>query len=300
MEVPLRALAALTLVLFACNEPPAPPAPPGTFQSTGAVVVTADGQPITQEMVDALARRIPPQQMEQLKNDPAKMKELVTQVAIGDVLYRRAIEQKLHEKPEMIASLAMSQRDALAGELIRKIGDDASTDEAIKAQYEKQAVRFNRPAVKLQHMLVKEKPVAEEVVASLKAGGDFASLKAAKSLDGAQSDGEVGWMERGRMMPTIEEQVFAAAKGDVVGPVESEQGYHVLKIVDTRTATPLEEVKDQLAEQVKREAVDNYIGEVHQAMKLEWPGEAKPATETPADPAAGGAPPADGAAAAPH
>lgn len=70
---------------------------------------------------------------------------------------------------------------------------------------------------------------ATELVTKVKNGGDFAKLAAAHSSCPSKSrGGDLGTFERGRMVPAFEKALIAAKAGDVVGPVETEFGFHVI------------------------------------------------------------------------
>jgi len=82
------------------------------------------------------------------------------------------------------------------------------------------------------------------------AGGDFAALAEKHSDDPGSKDrgGDLGWFGRGRMMPEFEEAVFAAKPGDIVGPVRSQYGFHIIKVDGFRPESqrPFEEVVEQV------------------------------------------------------
>lgn len=95
---------------------------------------------------------------------------------------------------------------------------------------------------------------AEEAARRARSGEDFAALAAEYSEDPASKDrgGDLGWFSRGRMVPEFEQAVFEAAPGDIVGPVESQYGFHVIKVEGRREARPqtLDEVRDQVRSRV--------------------------------------------------
>jgi len=95
---------------------------------------------------------------------------------------------------------------------------------------------------------------AEEVAKSARSGEDFTALAAKYSEDPASKDrgGDLGWFSRGRMVAEFEQAVFSASPGDIVGPVESQYGFHIIKIEGRRDARSqtLEEVRDQVRSQV--------------------------------------------------
>jgi len=83
-----------------------------------------------------------------------------------------------------------------------------------------------------------------------RAGGDFASLAEKHSDDPGSKDkgGDLGWFGRGRMVPEFDEAVFGAKPGDIVGPVRSQYGYHIIKVEGFRPERqrPFEDVAEQV------------------------------------------------------
>ena len=77
---------------------------------------------------------------------------------------------------------------------------------------------------------------AEEVLAELKAGREFEAVARQFSDDpGSRTQGgDLGWFGRGRMVPSFEDAAFEAPPGELVGPVESSFGFHVLQVTDKR------------------------------------------------------------------
>lgn len=77
---------------------------------------------------------------------------------------------------------------------------------------------------------------AEEVIAELQAGREFEAVARQFSDDpgSREQGGDLGWFGRGRMVPSFETAAFDAPLGDLVGPVESPFGFHVLQVTDRR------------------------------------------------------------------
>jgi peptidyl-prolyl cis-trans isomerase D len=91
---------------------------------------------------------------------------------------------------------------------------------------------------------------AESVAEMARKGADFAELAKKYSEDPGSKDngGDLGWFARGRMVKEFEDAVFGHKPGDIVGPVKSQFGYHVIKVEGYQPARqrPLEEVRDQV------------------------------------------------------
>ena len=120
-----------------------------------------------------------------------------------------------------------------------------------------------------RHILFRLAPEADELkrgetelrangVATIaRSGADFAVLAAEHSEDPGSKDigGDLGWFGRGQMVPEFESVVFAAKPGDIVGPIKSQFGYHVIKVEGFRPEhqQPFEEVQEQIRFQVSEE-----------------------------------------------
>jgi peptidyl-prolyl cis-trans isomerase D len=98
---------------------------------------------------------------------------------------------------------------------------------------------------------------ANGVAAIARSGADFSILAAEHSEDPGSKDigGDLGWFGRGQMVPEFETVVFSAKPGDIVGPVKSQFGYHVIKVEGFRPEhqQPFEEVQEQIRFQVSEE-----------------------------------------------
>jgi parvulin-like peptidyl-prolyl isomerase len=83
-----------------------------------------------------------------------------------------------------------------------------------------------------RHILVKDEQQAKDILAKLSAGEDWTKLAAEFSTDSSNKDngGDLGWFERGRMVPEFENVVFGLAVGEVVSqPVKTNFGYHIIQ-----------------------------------------------------------------------
>lgn len=135
-------------------------------------------------------------------------------------------------------------------------------DAELEAYYQEHRGEFVEPEkIRARHILFRIAPDnpeaatearlrADGVAAMARSGADFAELAAKHSDDPGSKEqgGDLGWFGRGRMVPEFEQAVFAAKPGDIVGPVESQFGLHVIKVEGYQPARerPLEEVRDQV------------------------------------------------------
>jgi peptidyl-prolyl cis-trans isomerase D len=139
------------------------------------------------------------------------------------------------------------------------------TPQQVEAYYQANLQQFSNPEqVHAQHILLKTsgkdaaavRKQAESILKEAKApGADFAALARKYSEDEASkgSGGDLGFFGRGSMVKPFEDAAFAMTPGQVSDLVETDFGFHVIKMIEKRAAgqRPLAEVKDQIAEQLK-------------------------------------------------
>lgn len=152
------------------------------------------------------------------------------------------------------------------------------TDADLTDYYEQNKAQFETPEqVKASHILVKTKEEAEKLLAELKGGADFAKLATEHSTDpgSAAQGGDLGYFGKGRMVAPFEEAAFALNVGEMSGIVETEHGFHIIKLTDkqaAKTAT-FEEKKEEIRETVFQEKLSErtsaYVEELRTAAKIE-------------------------------
>lgn len=140
------------------------------------------------------------------------------------------------------------------------------TDEDAQAYYQEHLDKYStKEQRKVRHILIKDdQGKADEILAKLKAGEDFATVAQENSEDvgSAKQGGDLGWIEKGVMDPAFEDAAFAlAAKGDISEVVKSDFGYHIIQLEDENApeAKPYSEVvADIKAELLDEKAVDQF------------------------------------------
>lgn len=194
-----------------------------------------------------------------VKFEPAKY---LAGVSISDDQVKQRYEQKKdsYKAPERVklayVELALDQLPKAA----------APSAEVLKAIYDKRkAALFSTPEQRqASHILISfgadknaAKKKAEDLYAKIKAGADFAELAKANSDDtGSKAKGgDLGWVKHGMMVPKFEAALFALGKpGDISEPVETEFGWHIIKLDDLKPAQtkPFEDAD------VQKQLVDLY------------------------------------------
>ncbi len=271
MRIPSFVAASITALWLGACQPAAGPAPvPGQIDQAGAPVVKVDAFNITQPMLDASTRYFPPQQLESAKKN-GQFDRLLDQLAMGEVFYHKAVDQKLYEDPAVQAVIAMRVREAMANEYVYREAQKRVSQEAVQKYYDERKVQYGRPQLKASHVLVKEEVLANDLKTQIDGGASLPDLAKQYSTDKSNSanGGDLGWFNEGTMVKEFNDAAFAAEKGSIIGPIQTRFGYHIIKVEDKRDATPLEEVRPQIEAALRQEAIDAIRKETKDAMKVE-------------------------------
>jgi foldase protein PrsA len=236
----------------------------GGGESDNSAVVTYKGGEITRgEIADMSYDRMVPQLAFQETMNALLEKEYGDQVDQEKVDEEFSkTEEQFNSKEEFeqaIQQAGMSGteefKEALRGQMLvdaakSKLVD--VTDEEIEAQFAKENVE-----VEASHILVETEEEAQDIIKELNDGADFAELAKEKSTDtgSGEQGGELGFFSTGKMVPEFEEYAF---KEDVVGkisePVQSQFGFHVIKVTDRKEKDlKLEDEKDRIREELAAE-----------------------------------------------
>ncbi|MBF8983633.1 peptidylprolyl isomerase [Lutibacter sp. B2] len=146
------------------------------------------------------------------------------------------------------------------------------TDEKIKKYYDEHISDYNIEQVKASHILLKEEEKAKDILTKVKAGEDFAKLAKEFSEDkgSGQQGGDLGYFQRGMMVPEFEEVAFSLENGQISDLVKSQFGYHIIKVIDKKVEVKeFEEVKDQIKETIMQETMMKKIEETKATFKIE-------------------------------
>jgi len=163
------------------------------------------------------------------------------------------------------------------------------TDAEIKKFYDENKAQLGEePQVKASHILIgvdaaatpeekaKAKEKAEKILKELKDGKDFAAAaKADSSCPSKDQGGDLGFFGKGQMVPAFEQAAFSMKPGEISDVVETQFGYHIIKLTDKKDGAPpaFDEIKEKitifLKGQKTQKAVFEYVTKLRAESKVE-------------------------------
>lgn len=265
----LLALAATLLVLT----PAMAQTPAAGAAQPDPVVARVNGGEIRRSEVLA-ARQMLPAQVQQIPFEqvyPQLLDNLVTNMLAAQA----GRKQKLADDPEVKKLMQRAQDNIIEQVYITRYVQSAITDDKIKTRYD-QFLKEQKPQdqVNAKHILVKTEDEAKAVIADLKKGGDFAAIAKEKSNDPGTkaTGGDLGWFTKEEMVPEFADAAFKLQKGQYTEtPVKTQFGYHVILLVDRRTAPPptIEDARPQVVALLQRELLEQKVKELRAGAKIE-------------------------------
>ncbi len=238
----------------------------------GTVLATVDGAEITLGQVVAAASRMAGQQG--AMPDDAMLESILQQM-VDQALLARTVSSSVEDDPLAVTvELENGRRGLLAGSAIEDMLAEPVPEEELRAAYD-ESIAALEPTVEYSaaHILVATEDEAKAVAERLEAGESFADLAGELSLDpgsGAQG-GDLGWFSLGQMVPEFEQAVVSAEPGEVTAPVESQFGWHLILVNETRDVPPpaFEDVRGDIETALRQEQIRTRIEELRSAATIE-------------------------------
>ncbi|WP_299700692.1 peptidylprolyl isomerase [uncultured Tateyamaria sp.] len=247
---------------------------PAAAQDADTVVATVNGTDITiGHMI--VARASLPQQFQQLPNDV--LFNGILEQLINQTLLSQAFDGELPKRTEL--QIENETRSLTAGEELESLFQEKLTDEAIQSAYDAKYEGVTpQEEYNASHILVETEEEAKAIKAEIEGGADFAATAREKSTGpSGPNGGELGWFGSGAMVPSFEAAVIALEVGEVSDPVQTQFGWHVIILNETRTpdAPALDEVREELTEEVRGTTVEAYVAELTAGAQIDQSGAAE-------------------------
>jgi peptidyl-prolyl cis-trans isomerase C len=266
---------------------------PQVFAEANPVVAKVNGQEITQaelrfaeaEIGSELAG-VPPE---------SRRRVLIEYLIEAHLMAQAAEKAQLASGADFDARMKYYRMRALRDSYFEnKVRDEVGETQA-KALYDDRIKTIpTQQEIRARHILVKTEDEAKKLAKDVSGGADFAELAKKHSLDsGGEGGGDLGYFTRGQMVKAFDDAVFAMDKGKVSNPVQTEFGWHLIKVEDKRDRQPpsFDEVKSQIVASLMQAKLQSTVQEMRGAAKIEIVDpEVKKAMETETPPGAAGQP----------
>ena len=191
-----------------------------------------------------------------------------------EVMVQEAAKLGLDKNPDVVQQTELARQQVLAGAFVQDYAKKHPVSEdQLKQEYDKLKTKLGNKEYNARHILVETEAEAKDLIARLGKKAKFEKL-AAKSKDAgsAQRGGELGWAVPGNFVPEFANAMLNLKKGEYTKePVQSQFGWHVIKLDDTRDlkVPSFDEVKPQLQQRLQQQSIKKAIDDLRAKAKIE-------------------------------
>jgi peptidyl-prolyl cis-trans isomerase C len=237
-----------------------------------AQVATVNGVAIPQTRLELILKvRAANKQPDSPEARNAIREQLINQ----EILSQEAVRRGLHKNPELAAQLDLQRQELLVQALAQEyVKASPVTDDAIRKEYERIKPTIPAKEFRARHILVEKEDEAKDIIAQLKKGGSFEKLASDRSKDtGSKArGGDLDWAPASRYVKPFGEALAKMKKGQLTDtPVQSEFGWHVIRLEDERaTKVPtLEEARPQIQQMMQGQQIQKVFADLRAKAKVE-------------------------------
>jgi peptidyl-prolyl cis-trans isomerase C len=256
-------------------------------ESDETLIATVNGQPYELDLFRAFyGERL---QQTGGQNSPQLQEQAFNEFMNLVVASQEGEKRKLGDTAEVQTALELQRMMVMSAAALQAIGAESDpSEEELKQAYDNFVEQSQRTEYKARHILLDDKEKAQALIKQLdEANGEgFEKLAEENSLGPtAEKGGDLGWFDSRRMVKPFADAVTEMEAGTYSEqPVQTQFGWHVIKLEETRTAEPpsFEQAKPQLEAMVRRQKVTDVLAQMRTDADLELNEEVVTLKEPPA------------------
>jgi len=190
-----------------------------------------------------------------------------------EVITQAAIKNGLDKQAEIAQQIELAKQSVLASAFVQEYAKaHPVSEDALKQDYETLKARVGNKEYKVSHILVATEDEAKAVAKRIKKE-KFSKVAKEKSKDPGSKDngGDLGWTVPSNLVQPFGEALIKLNKGQISDPVQTQYGWHVIKLEDTRElkVPSFDEVKPNLEKRKQQESIQKAIADLRDKAKIE-------------------------------
>jgi peptidyl-prolyl cis-trans isomerase C len=256
--------------LAACQ--PKGSATSGGPADTSPALATVNGTPITQNFFDFYVKAAAGKQASALSDD--QKQNALDNLIRAQLVAQQAVKDGVDKSTETEDLLELTRLNVLQQTMEeRYLKDKKPTDQELHQEYETQVANLPKLEYHARHILVATEPFAQKVIERLEKGNKFEDIAKQESMDSSKDNGgDLGWFTPDRMVKPFAEAVTSLKAGEFTKkPVQTQYGWHVIQLVDTRDLAPppFDQVKQRLEQVVQAKKFKAYTDDLMKNAKID-------------------------------
>ncbi len=237
-----------------------------------APVARVNGVAITQAKLDVILKaRAAGKQPDTPEIRAAIRDTLINQ----EIVAQEAAKKGMDKTPEVALQLELQRQEILVNAYMQDfVKTNPVTDDIMRKEYERIKPTIPAKEFKARHVLVEKEDEAKDIIAQIKKGGSFEKIAAEKSKDTGSKGkgGDLDWGPAARYVKPFGDALAKLKKGQMTdAPVQSEFGWHVVRLDDERAAKvpTFEEAKPQIQQMMQGQMVQKMLADLRAKAKVE-------------------------------
>jgi peptidyl-prolyl cis-trans isomerase C len=242
-----------------------------SMSATAQNIAIVNGKAVPTSRAEALAQQVARSGRPMTPEVEAQIKE---EVIAREIFMQEAQKRGLDATPEYKTQIELARQTILIRELFAEFQKtSAVTDADVQAEYDKFVAANGGKEYRARHILVETQAQADAILASLKKGGKFEDIAKKQSKDpgSGANGGDLDWAAPGNYVKEFSDAMVALNKGQVSAPVQSQFGFHIIRLDDVREAQlpALADVKPQIVQQMTQQRMAAFQQELRAKAKVE-------------------------------
>jgi peptidyl-prolyl cis-trans isomerase C len=236
-------------------------------------VAKVNGKSLTdKDMVESLGT-LNETQRKDVMGDPNSRHQVVNTLIDQELLAQEAEKEKIDQDEDYKMAVANFKKQFLSNKVLQRNLSSKFTESAAKHYYQDNQDRYSTAQVHAMHILVGDEVRAREILKMAKdPKNDFQALaeKYSKDPSAKNNRGDIGFFGRDRMVPEFTNAAFDAKDGEIVGPIKTSYGYHIIKVIEKKPGKLLEysDVESRVKNDLQTELTATYLRKLRSTAKV--------------------------------
>lgn len=245
--------------------------------SNNDVLAVVAGKEITNAEFELYLQKLP-QEQRMYAAYPQYREKLLDQVVSMYAYAKMGEDLKLEETEAFKIIMENTRLETLAQLAVNETIKDITVEDAeVKAFYENNPQNFKKEeTVNAKHILVKEEEECKKVLEAINNGEKTFedAAKECSTCPSGQQGGDLGEFGKGQMVKEFEDAAFAAEVGVIVGPVQTQFGYHLIKVENKSEASvmPFDEVEGKIKQTILQKKQNDAYKAQYDELKAKYVG----------------------------
>jgi peptidyl-prolyl cis-trans isomerase C len=244
------------------------------------VVAKIGGERITKEDLIESLDGLPPKQQVNYLSSPERLKEYLDSLINQIILYKEAEKRGIDKRKAVKNNIQNYERRLLIQALSQDILGRELSEEEIRKYYEENPIDFSQ--VRISQIFIKANPeqgiskdeartIAWLVVNRANAGESFEELVEyfSDDIETKKRGGDLGYISRGRLPNDLENKIFSFKVGEISNPVETEDGFLIIKVTEGPKILPFYQVRDRIQVELRKKEFSDYTKKLREQIGVE-------------------------------